>query len=66
MNIITLRDLNFYSKFLKASVVTKLKSIDKNVSEDIIDTVIKEELSNKMKDQRRFKKELESLYANIG
>ena len=66
MNIITLGDLNFYSKFLKASVVTKLKNIDKNVSEDIIDTVIKEELSNKMKDQRRFKKELESLYANIG
>lgn len=65
MNLVTLKDLNFYSTFLKDSVKKKLESIDKNVSDDIIDSAIKEELSNKMKDERRFKKELESLYANI-
>lgn len=65
MNLVTLKDLNFYSTFLKDSVKKKLESIDKNVSDEIIDSAIKEELSNKMKDERRFKKELESLYANI-
>lgn len=65
MNLVTLKDLNFYSTFLKDSVKKKLESIDKSVSDEIIDSAIKEELSNKMKDERRFKKELESLYANI-
>lgn len=65
MRLITLKDLNFYSTFLKDSVKKKLEAIDKSVSDDIIENVIREELSNKMKDERRFKRELESLYANI-
>lgn len=65
MSLVTLKDLNFYSTFLKDSVIKRLKEIDKSVSDDIIDSVIKEELSHKMKDERRFKRELESLYLNI-
>lgn len=62
MSIITLGDLNFYHKYIKESVTKELQKVNRDVPEDIIESSIKKELSYKMKDEKRFKKEIESLH----
>lgn len=62
---ITLGDLNFYHQHLKDRVVKELKKVQKDVADEIIDESIKKELSYKMQDTKRFRRELDSLYLSM-